>query len=244
MARSIPMQRPNDARRHVAQVRAGDVVTERGRPRWRSRLAPALAAVACLALIAVVVGVLTSAGKTSAQEEPQARLEQAIAAHTSSVNTMCGDGLRNRRRAQQPHQCRVICPLPRPNSSNPPLYQSSSGTIIAAPVTTATPPGVVQSFYEAAARHDYTAAWTLADESMRNQLAGFEGFKAQMSRVRVITFHQAQTVQQGLSSAAVSVDTTAVLLDRTQHCSGTAQTLHTASGAWLLDHISIGCTSV
>jgi hypothetical protein len=103
---------------------------------------------------------------------------------------------------------------------------------------------VVQSFYEAAARHDYTAAWELADENMRNQLAGFESFKAQMSRVRVITFHQAETVHQGSSSAAVSLDTTAVLLDRTQHCTGSAQTIRTPAATWLLDHISINCTSV
>jgi hypothetical protein len=79
---------------------------------------------------------------------------------------------------------------------------------------------------------------------MHNELEGFDSFKAQMSLVRVITFHQAQTVQESSASAAVSLDTTAVLIDRTQHCTGTADTVRTAAGLWLLDHISISCAPV
>jgi hypothetical protein len=62
-----------------------------------------------------------------------------------------------------------------------------------------------------------------------------------MSRVRLITFHEAQTVEEGSSTAAVALSTTAVLIDNVQHCSGTAETVRTASSSWLLDHISISC---
>jgi hypothetical protein len=106
-----------------------------------------------------------------------------------------------------------------------------------------TPASVVQTFYEAAARHDYAAAWELADESLRSQLDGFASFEAQMSRVRVIRFHQAETVHEGSSTAEVALNTTAVLIDKTQHCTGTAQTIRVAAGPWLLDHISISCVS-
>lgn len=111
------------------------------------------------------------------------------------------------------------------------------------PGSTATPADVVQRFYEAAASHDYASAWDLADQNMRNQLEGFNSFEGEMSAVRTITFHQAQTVQENSSSATVSLNTTAVLVDRTQNCTGTVQTVRTGPAQWMLDHISISCTA-
>jgi hypothetical protein len=104
-----------------------------------------------------------------------------------------------------------------------------------------TPSTTVQMFYEAAARHDYSRAWKLADTNVRNQLEGFASFRAQMSRVRGITFHQAQAVREGSESAIVALATTAELVDRTQQCNGTVATVRIANGSWLLDHISINC---
>jgi hypothetical protein len=107
-----------------------------------------------------------------------------------------------------------------------------------------TPTGAVEAFYERAADHDYAAAWQLADQNMRNQLAGYGSFQGQMSRLRAISFHEAQSVppSSGASAATVAVRTTAELTDRTQNCAGTARTVRGSSGTWLLDHISISCT--
>ena len=99
----------------------------------------------------------------------------------------------------------------------------------------------MEAFYEASARQDYADAWSLADSNMRAQLAGYPSFQGQMSRVRSIQFHQAQAVVQGSATATVAVETTAVLADRTQLCSGRVQTIRTEQGRWLLDHISISC---
>jgi hypothetical protein len=101
----------------------------------------------------------------------------------------------------------------------------------------------VEAFYEDAAHHDYAAAWSLADQNMRNQLLGYTSFQGQMSAVRSITFHQAQTLGTGTTSAsAVAVRTTSVLVGKTQQCGGTVRTVRTTAGTWLLDGISIDCT--
>jgi hypothetical protein len=64
----------------------------------------------------------------------------------------------------------------------------------------------------------------------------------QMSSVRSITFHHAGIVGGSSSSAAtVSLETTAVTVDRTRRCGGTARTLRTSAG-WVLDGISIHCS--
>ena len=88
------------------------------------------------------------------------------------------------------------------------------------------PSTAVQTFYGDAARHDYAAAWQLADGNMRAQLAGYDSFRAQQSAVRSITFHRAQVLSGSSPTAAtVAVQTTAVLADRTEQCSGTVRLL-------------------
>ena len=110
--------------------------------------------------------------------------------------------------------------------------------------TSSTPSGVVQSFYEDAARHDYAAAWALADSNLRNQLNGYASFSSQMSAVRSITFHRAQTLSGAtLSSATVALNSTSVQSSRTQNCSGTARTVRTSNGTWLVDGVSISCSN-
>jgi hypothetical protein len=129
-------------------------------------------------------------------------------------------------------------------TSAPVASTPAPSAVPASPTAPTTPSTAVQMFYEAAAHHDYAAAWQLADANLRNQLQGYDSFRAQMSAVRVITFHQAQTVARGSSSATVALDTTAVLIDKTQHCDGTATTTRASTGAWLVDHLSISCTPV
>jgi hypothetical protein len=61
--------------------------------------------------------------------------------------------------------------------------------------------------------------------------------------VRSITFHRAQVVISGGegSAATVAVQTTAVLLDRTEQCGGTVRLVKSPQASWLLDGISINC---
>jgi hypothetical protein len=85
----------------------------------------------------------------------------------------------------------------------------------------------------------------LADANMRNQLAGFDSFQAQQSAVRSITFRHADALggaTANSTSATVALETTAVLVDRTEQCGGTARLVRSATAGWLLDGISINCT--
>jgi hypothetical protein len=100
----------------------------------------------------------------------------------------------------------------------------------------------VQSFYEAAAAHRYSEAWALAGPNLRNQLGGYAAFQKQMSSVRSITFHKAQTAGGSSSdSATVALQTTSVQTSGTQQCAGTARTVRSGQG-WLVDGVSINCS--
>jgi eukaryotic-like serine/threonine-protein kinase len=214
-------------------------------PARRQRMAAlALALLAAMAVVGVSVAALSSggAGKHSGSNGPTAqatraptRRAQPRRSHRSSTASVTG------RSGQAGGSAGPVAAAPPPAASANGAAASAITTNTGAGLTT--PSDTVQAFYEAAARHDYSAAWQLADNNMRNQLNGFDSFQGQMSRVRLITFHQARTLAGSTPSlATVALQTTAVLVDRTQNCSGTAQTLRVQSGAWLLDHISISCT--
>jgi serine/threonine protein kinase, bacterial len=212
----------------------------------RRRLVAPLALLALLVATGVVVAAVAAGGKPS----------------RSGINTARAKAGHNRRHGSEHHHSH---PAPRTLSSRAPrtLARNPAPRRVAhvttsaaaapshtanpapaappAPSSEGTPADVVQAFYEDAAQHDYASAWQLTDENMRAQLDGYNSFEAQMSAVRTITFHQAQTMQESSSSATVSVDTTAVLAGGTQHCTGTVQTILTSPSQWTLDHISISC---
>lgn len=216
------------------------------RPMQRGLIGP-LALLACLAAIGVVVAAFASGGTPS---RPSVNVAQAQHTQAQARGHQPAHHSRTRLARRAPSSL-AANPTPKrttpPSSTtgaSPPATPASTSTSTPAATSTSTPADVVQAFYEASARHDYASAWRLADENMRTQLDGFDSFEAEMSAVRTITFHQAQTVQENSSSATVSLDTTAVLLDRTQHCTGTVQTVLTAPGQWMLDHIAISCAAV
>jgi hypothetical protein len=129
-------------------------------------------------------------------------------------------------------------------TQSPPSAQTSSTPATAGAAGATTPTAAVQSFYESAAHHDFAGAWSLADANLRNQLAGYPSFQSQMSAVRSITFHQARTLPGASgSSATVAVRTTSELASGTRQCSGTVRTLRGSGAAWMLDGLSINCTS-
>lgn len=128
--------------------------------------------------------------------------------------------------------------------SAPPAPETPAGGAAFTPSgsAAATPPGAVESFYEAAAQHGYAAAWALADSNLRNQLGGYSDFQNQMSSVRSITFHRAETIGgAGSDAATVALETTSSQTDRTQQCAGTARTVRSRE-AWVLDGIAIRCS--
>ena len=213
----------------------GPTKARRDPPRRRpSAAALALLLLVALAVVGIGVAALSGGGRNRSQSSRT----------TAQVH-------RQRQKAHRSHSSSTARVPSRSSQASPANTTSSSaaGAAASAPATptntasAVTPSATVQAFYEAAARHNYSAAWQLADDNMRTQLNGFDSFQAQMSRVRVITFHEARTLTGSSSSAAtVALQTTAVLADKTQSCGGTARTLRVQSGSWLLDHISISCT--
>jgi hypothetical protein len=101
----------------------------------------------------------------------------------------------------------------------------------------------VESFYHLAAAHDYSQAWLLADPTFQGQLGGYSSFVGGQEGDRSITFDAAQVLSQTPSAATVSVRTTSVRNDGTQHCTGTVDLVTTSSGGdWLLHQIHISCS--
>jgi hypothetical protein len=100
----------------------------------------------------------------------------------------------------------------------------------------------VESFYQLAAAHNFTAAWALADPAFRSQLKGYDSFRGGQASTRSVSFDSAQVLRQSGDSATVAVRTTSVHTDGTVHCSGTVDLTRAAtSGNWLLHQISINC---
>jgi serine/threonine-protein kinase len=236
---------------HPGDVRAIGGQSEDRAP-WRQRRPLlALGLLAVVAVVGIAVGTFASGGTTRRSRLRSTAVAGAprAAARAHQLQRPHARAKASRRAAAGPspaHKPAVSHAGGASSSSagaaNPPAEPPpSTAATQSTSAGTATPASVVQTFYEAAARHDYAAAWQLADGSLRNQLDGYDSFKAQMSRIRLITFHQAQTVQLGSSTAAVALSTTAVLIDHAQHCTGTAETVRTVTRAWLVDHISISC---
>jgi serine/threonine-protein kinase len=196
----------------------------------RARVAAPLAVVAALAAAVLAIVALSSGGGSRSNASSVAARSSRPAGSPARRSGHASAG--PRRTAGPSH----ASPLTRTTGAAPGGYRYG----VAAATT---PVGAVEAFYEDAAHHDYAAAWSLADQNMRNQLLGYSSFQGQMSAVRSITFHQAQTLGTGTTwASAVAVRTTSVLVGKTQQCGGTVRTIRTTAGTWLLDGISIDCT--
>lgn len=213
-----------------------------GEGRRKSILAPALLALAGLAVLIVVVAAL---GSGNGNRSPAGSGTSSASSETSSASS----GTSSTRSAKSPGHTTA---QPTSARSQPSTTTTPGTTTPAATNPTSAPPGVggsgsgtpvaaVQQFYAAAARHDYAAAWDLAGPNLRSQLGGYGAFQGLMSSVRSITFHSAQLLPGSSSSAAtVALRTTSVLTNRTEDCAGTARTVR-SGGAWLVDHVAIDC---
>jgi serine/threonine-protein kinase len=255
---SDPAQRPASAGELVRQLESALEPEQPRRPATgqppttadyrpvarRSRLAPILLGLVALAVAGVIVATLGGGGaKPSHSGTTAARgtaKRSAARASTRSATTA--------RSATTPRSSSSTATATPPATGTGTTPATATGTNAAsaanppAPTPAAgAPASTVEQFYEAAARHQYATAWALADSNLRNQLGGYASFQHQMSAVRSITFSSARVVSAGSSdTATVALSTTSVQTDRTQRCTGTAQTVR-SGGAWLVDHISISC---
>ena len=210
------------------------------RRRRSSILAPALLMLAALGVAAVLVVILTGAGKQSAGGTPTAH---SITSPTSRSTASSSAHSTASTPAHSTASTSAHSTASTPSRST--ATNTSTAAAPAAPTTSAggssAPAAAVEQFYTDAAKHDYAAAWALADPTLRNQLGGYPAFQNEMSSVRSISFHRAQVLSGGgVNAATVAVQTTSVQTDRTQQCSGTARTVRGGAG-WVLDGISISC---
>ncbi len=240
-----PAQRPASAGELVRRLAAAlepEQPTRDARPRQaappppartrrrRSMLAPALLALAALAVVGVLVATLGSGRTKSAASSGSTPRTSAHrpAATTSARSATTTTGTTS------------------PTNAGTATTSSTASTPPAAPAPSAaasgSPADAVQQLYTAAARHDYATAWALAGPNLRRQLGGYAAFQHLFSSVRSITFQSAQvTAGSSSNTATVALRTTSVQTDRTQQCTGTAGTVR-ADGRWLVDHISISCS--
>ena len=206
-----------------------------------------LAALAIGGLIAVL---LSSGGSTNSSggKAKQHRSGSGTKTHSTGKSSSAAGSSAND--ASTPASSTPTASTPTTSSSTPTTSTAttpavSSGGAGASPNPGSgapTPTSAVQSFYEAAAAHRYSEAWALADPNLRNQLGGYSAFQKQMSSVRSITFHKAQTAGGSSSdSATVALQTTSVQTSGTQQCAGTARTVRSGQG-WLVDRVSINCS--
>lgn len=247
-----PDQRPRSAGELVRRLEAsfapeeptGTVAVphERERERQREpdragRRRPALLVPTLLALTAILVAGIAVAALGSGGGQPSGTSGKSAPARTAATS--------HRATAASGSTTSRSSGSATTTSGSPTTANSSPAVASSTPSTSgsSTPAGAVEQFYMAAANHQYAAAWALADSNLRSQLGGYGAFENEMSSVRSITFHRAQTVGAVSSAAAtVAVSTTSVQTDRTQQCTGTAQTVRSA-GTWLVDRVSIGCSS-
>jgi serine/threonine protein kinase len=224
-----------------------DVVATGRRKATAGRRTPALIVPSLVALASLAAGIVIffTLETSSTGSSHRSVSRQIVATKTHTARTTA------RARPRRPTDAARTIPPSRPEtsasgkqarSSSPSAAPSGAVVSEVSVYGASTPKAAVEAYYEAAAHHDYRAAWALADANMRNEAVGYGAFVNQMSSVRSITFHHAGIVGRPSSNAAtVSLETTAVQADRTRRCGGTARTLRTNAG-WVLDGISIHCS--
>jgi eukaryotic-like serine/threonine-protein kinase len=240
---------PGRARAIPAPGRARAVPAPSRPPRRSTGMVPVLLLLAALAIGVLIAVVLSSGGSSNSSGGKAKQHRSGSGTKTHSTGKGSGSAGSSANDTTTPASSTPTASTPTTSSSTPPtstatMHSSSSGGAGASSSGSGapTPTSAVQSFYEAAAAHRYSEAWALADPNLRNQLGGYSAFQNQMSSVRSITFHKAQTVGGSSSdSATVAVQTTSVQTSGTQQCAGTARTVRSGQG-WLVDRVSINCS--
>ena len=213
-------------------------------------MVPVLILLAALAIGVLIAVLLSSGGSSNSSGGKPKQHKSGSGTKTHSTGKSSSSAGSSANDAGTPASSTPAASTPTTSSSTPSTSTAttpagSSGGADASPSPGSgapTPTSAVQSFYEAAAAHRYSEAWALADPNLRNQLGGYSAFQKQMSSVRSITFHKAQTAGGSSSnSATVVLQTTSVQTSGTQQCAGTARTVRSGQG-WLVDGVSINCS--
>ena len=219
-------------------------------PVRRRRLAPALIALAALAVTGTVVAILTGGGagkkpvgpgKGTGSPQRSAHRPSATTGSpsTGSPSTTTGAGSTTTGTSSTTTSAGSATAGAGSATTGPGSATAGAGSTA---TPTSTPAAAVEQLYTDAAAHRYPDAWALSDQNLRNELGGYTGFQNLMSSVRSITFHRASTLPGSSSTTAtVALKTTSVQTTRTQQCTGTARTVR-AGGGWLVDGVSIHCS--
>jgi serine/threonine protein kinase len=223
-------------------------------PRRSTGIVPVLLLLAALAIGVVITVLLSSGGSSNSSgggKPKHHKSGSATKTHSTGKSSSSAGASANHTTtpasstptASTPTSSTTSNSTPSTSTATTPAGSSGGAGASPSPGSGApTPTSAVQSFYEAAAAHRYSDAWALADPNLRNQLGGYSAFQRQMSSVRSITFHKAQTTGGSSSdSATVALQTTSVQTRGTQQCAGTARTVRSGQG-WLVDNVSINCS--
>jgi hypothetical protein len=122
-------------------------------------------------------------------------------------------------------------------SSSPGAGSPTGGGASAPDATGATPEGAVRGFYERAADGDPEGSFELATPAAQEQVGGLESFRSATSTLKRITFEQLSA-----DGSTVTLRTVAEHTDRTDRCSGTAQTVRDGD-RYLVDRLDVQCSS-
>jgi hypothetical protein len=68
-------------------------------------------------------------------------------------------------------------------------------------------------------------------------------FQRDLSSLRRVDFRRLTISSRGAGRATVSVETVALHTNRTDHCSGTLETVQDARGRWLVEPAGLQCRS-
>ena len=200
-----------------------DVRDEPARPWWPRRRWRWLAAVlgVCAVAVAAVLSVtLAPSGSHSPAHRPGATPGKASPPAATGPASTPGAGARS--------------PAASHTAAPPPPAQASSGPA-------RSPVAAVEQFYLRAARHDYPDAWALAAPSYRQELQGYDSFRATFADVVAIHFRDAHVVGADGGNATVAISSVSQHTNRTEQCAGTVMTHAVAPDDWQITQINIHC---
>jgi serine/threonine-protein kinase len=122
-----------------------------------------------------------------------------------------------------------------------PATQAPAPAPASAPATSAS--DTVNTFYQHAASHDYSAAWSMLTDRARAQLGSESSFAAGQSTLRSISFPTLRTTSQTTDAATVELQSSAVHTNRTDHVCGTVDLVRSGT-TWLLNGFHLDtCTA-
>jgi hypothetical protein len=196
------------------------------RPAW---LLPA-ALIGLLGLAAVAIVLATSGGG----DEPSTAADSGSAAEERSGNSGSGpdSGSSNSGASDEEQTPEADSSAPAAPAAPAPTPESGGGT-------PATPDGVVEAFYTAAADDQYEEAWALGTDNLHAQLQSYDSFAASQSTLESIEFPTLEVTEESGDSATVTFRSVARHTDRTDRRCGTIDVVRGSQG-WLVDQLHIG----